>query len=318
MTGQGIGQILVYAVVLIALGYPLGIYMARVYTTRDAAGALLARSSAASSARSAATATGSRTGRATARSCSSSASLFSLFLYGILRLQGHLFLNPDHLPGRAVAHRAEHDRELRHEHELAVLRRRVHDVVPDPDGRARGAELRLRRGRDGRARGGRARNRAPLAGRDRQLLARPLPLARLHPAAARDRPRRDPHLAGRAADLPRPCDRDDAPGRAPDDRARPGRARRSRSSSSARTAAASTTRTRPSRSRTRTGSRTSSRCSRSCSSRRGRCSCSGRWSLRATARLDGVRGDVRRLRDRRRHQPARPSSTARRCCATRA
>ena len=48
------------------------------------------------------------------------------------------------------------------------------------------------------------------------------------------------------------------------DRARPGRARRSRSSSSGRTAAATTTRTRPSRSRTRPGSRTSSRCSRSC------------------------------------------------------
>src|SRR5262249_59821472 len=30
--GQGAGQILVYAVVLTALGYPLGVYMARVYT----------------------------------------------------------------------------------------------------------------------------------------------------------------------------------------------------------------------------------------------------------------------------------------------
>ena len=34
MTGQGIGQILVYAVVLIALSYPLGIYMARVSRAR--------------------------------------------------------------------------------------------------------------------------------------------------------------------------------------------------------------------------------------------------------------------------------------------
>ena len=31
MGGQGIAQILVYAIVLIALGYPLGLYMARVY-----------------------------------------------------------------------------------------------------------------------------------------------------------------------------------------------------------------------------------------------------------------------------------------------
>ena len=41
--------------------------------------------------------------------------------------------------GGAVGRRAEHDGELRHEHELAVLRRRGDDVVPQPDGRARGA-----------------------------------------------------------------------------------------------------------------------------------------------------------------------------------
>ena len=35
MSGQGIGQILVYIVVLVALGYPMGIYMARVYTDDD-------------------------------------------------------------------------------------------------------------------------------------------------------------------------------------------------------------------------------------------------------------------------------------------
>ena len=44
----------------------------------------------------------------------------------------------------------------------------------------------------------------------------------------------------------------------------------------------------------------------------------GKMVARATPRLDGVRGDVRRLRDRRRRQPARPSSTARRCCGARA
>ena len=64
--------------------------------------------------------------------------------------------------GRLAAHRDEHDGQLRHEHELAVLRRRVHDVVPVADGGARRAELRVRRGRDGRARRGRARLLAPL------------------------------------------------------------------------------------------------------------------------------------------------------------
>ena len=33
VSGQGIAQIVFYAVVLIALGYPLGLYMARVYAT---------------------------------------------------------------------------------------------------------------------------------------------------------------------------------------------------------------------------------------------------------------------------------------------
>lgn len=30
MSGQGVGQLLAYAVVLVALAYPLGLYMARV------------------------------------------------------------------------------------------------------------------------------------------------------------------------------------------------------------------------------------------------------------------------------------------------
>ena len=35
MTAQGISQILVYVVVLVLLGYPLGVYMARVYNNDD-------------------------------------------------------------------------------------------------------------------------------------------------------------------------------------------------------------------------------------------------------------------------------------------
>ena len=91
---------------------------------------------------------------------------------------------PGQPAGRAVAHRAEHDRQLHHQHELAVLRRRVHDVVPDPDGRARGAAVRLGRGRDGRPRRRHPRALPPELQGARQLLGRPLPLARLHPAAA--------------------------------------------------------------------------------------------------------------------------------------
>ena len=83
-----------------------------------------------------------------------------VLLYALLRLQGHLPLNPDGLAVRQPVGRDEHDRQLRHEHELAVLRRRVHDVVPEPDGRARGAELRLGGARHGRARCGDPRLRA--------------------------------------------------------------------------------------------------------------------------------------------------------------
>ena len=125
--------------------------------------------------------------------------------------------------GRGAAHRRQHDRKLHHQHELAVLRRRVHDVVLDADGRPRRPELRLCSGGDGRADRSRPRNRAPLEQQPRKLLARPLSVARLHPAAAGDRPGRAAHLAGGAADVPRPCDGDDAAGRAPDDRTRPGR-----------------------------------------------------------------------------------------------
>ena len=50
MTGQGIAQILVYAVVLIALAYPLGLYMARVYAPAFARRAGCPGSSAASTA----------------------------------------------------------------------------------------------------------------------------------------------------------------------------------------------------------------------------------------------------------------------------
>ncbi len=107
-------------------------------------------------ARRAATPSASRTGRATARRCSSSACSSGASSTRSSACRGTCFLNPDHMKGVPAAPVAEHGRELHHEHELAVLRRRVHDVVPDPDGGARGAELRLGRRRHRRARGGRS------------------------------------------------------------------------------------------------------------------------------------------------------------------
>src|SRR6478736_2610957 len=98
MTGQGIAQILVYAVVLIALSYPLGLYMARVYApafrVRWLSGVeggfyRLLRTE--------------QNREQDWKSYSKSVLVFSIVFFGVLyaiqRLQGHLFLNPDHLQG---------------------------------------------------------------------------------------------------------------------------------------------------------------------------------------------------------------------------
>ena len=94
MSGQGIAQIVFYATVLIALGYPLGIWMARVYG-REREGAvernfyrLLGRKSSEE-----------QDWKTYGKNVLVFSVLFSLVVYGIQRLQGHLFLNPDHLKG---------------------------------------------------------------------------------------------------------------------------------------------------------------------------------------------------------------------------
>src|SRR5262245_55675087 len=94
MSGQGIGQILLYAAVLIALAYPLGRYMAWVYTReRDdvierGVFRLFGRRSG-----------DEQDWKAYAKTVLVFSVLFSGLLYAIQRLQGHLFLNPDHLKG---------------------------------------------------------------------------------------------------------------------------------------------------------------------------------------------------------------------------
>ena len=102
MTAQGISQILVYVVVLVLLGYPLGIYMARVYNNDDFAqrgrfrwlGAIeraFFRALRVDGGR-------EQDWKSYAKVTLIFSAIFSVFLYGMLRLQGHLFLNPDHLP----------------------------------------------------------------------------------------------------------------------------------------------------------------------------------------------------------------------------
>ena len=92
--GQGTAQILVYAAVLVALSYPLGIWMARVYTRER--GDVVERGFLRLLGKDAST---DQNWKQYAASVLVFTVVFSFFLYGLLRLQGHLFLNPDHLPG---------------------------------------------------------------------------------------------------------------------------------------------------------------------------------------------------------------------------
>ena len=103
MSGQGVGQLLVYAFALIVLGYPLGLWMARVYTDGSLAsrGAFswlgwiergfyrLVRTQ--------------RDREQDWKSYGVTVLVFTVLFWGLLyliqRVQGHLFLNPDGLKG---------------------------------------------------------------------------------------------------------------------------------------------------------------------------------------------------------------------------
>ncbi|HEY4348742.1 MAG TPA: potassium-transporting ATPase subunit KdpA, partial [Gaiellaceae bacterium] len=95
MSGQGIGQILVYCALLVALSYPLGVWMARVYEAPRLPLASLERGFIR-------LVGGKREQGWTsyAKTVLVFSVVFSAVLYAIQRLQGHLFLNPDHM--RAV------------------------------------------------------------------------------------------------------------------------------------------------------------------------------------------------------------------------
>ncbi len=98
MSGQGIGQLLVYAVVLIALAYPLGTYMARVYSDeRFLARRWLGRVERGFYRLVRTNASREQDWKSYGKTVLVFSLLFSALLYALQRLQGHLFLNPDHL-----------------------------------------------------------------------------------------------------------------------------------------------------------------------------------------------------------------------------
>jgi len=96
--GQGIGQLLVYAAVLVALAYPLGLCMARVYTDEGfLARRWLGRVERGFCRLVGTNATREQDWKSYGKTVLVFSLLFSAFLYALQRLQGHLFLNPDHL-----------------------------------------------------------------------------------------------------------------------------------------------------------------------------------------------------------------------------
>src|SRR5229473_3199573 len=100
MSGQGIGQIVLYAVVLIALAYPLGLYMALVYNSeRFLSGGWLGWLRAIERGFYRVVRTDPRREqdwKGYAKSVLVFSIVFFPVVYGVQRLQGHLFLNPDH------------------------------------------------------------------------------------------------------------------------------------------------------------------------------------------------------------------------------
>ena len=94
MGGQGISQIVFYSIALIALGYPLGVFMARVYSRErlDRGERLVYRLMQVDGRK-------EQDWKSYGGSVLVFSVLFFLVLYAIQRLQGHLFLNPDHMKG---------------------------------------------------------------------------------------------------------------------------------------------------------------------------------------------------------------------------
>ena len=101
MSANGIAQIVFYLAVLTALTPPLGAYMARVFEGRRIPGSrgCSGRWSAAPTACCASTRRASRPGRPTPRAVLAFSVASFALLYAILRLQGHLPLNPNDYPG---------------------------------------------------------------------------------------------------------------------------------------------------------------------------------------------------------------------------
>ena len=264
MTFLGWAQIALYCLIIVGLTRPLGGYMTRLFAgerTLPVAGTRARRAWLLPSRR---------------RRRANRAALGDLRA-GHARLQcpglppalraataaGRPAAEPARYGGDQPAPLVQHRGQLRHQHQLAVLRRREHAGLPGPDGRAHGAELRLGRHRHRSGGGLRAWLHARQRLHHRQLLGRSGPLHPLSASAALHHPVAVLRLAGRAAES-RPLRRRDDRSRAASRRSRKVRSpRSSRSRCWAPMAAASSTPTRRIPTRTRRHSAISCRSSRS-------------------------------------------------------
>ena len=198
MSANGIAQIVFYLVVLTILTPPLGAFIARVYEGKRIPGLSTVLGPVE---------------RGTYRllridpereqnwkGYAGSVLVFSavgfVLLYLILRLQGHLPLNPPDLPGMSWSLAFNTSASFITNTNWQFYGGRVDAVLPEPDAGAHGAELHL--GRRGHGRAGRGHPRLRPAGHRgaRQLLGRPGAHHALRPAAPGHRLDPDPGSQG--------------------------------------------------------------------------------------------------------------------------
>ena len=193
MSFQGIGQILVYAAALIVLAYPLGLYMARVYNDEQFGmrGRLrfLGKIENAFLRLLRVDTKAEQDWKSYAKTVLIFSAVFSVPLFVLMRLQGHLPLNPDHLPG-VSSHIALNTtasfitntnwQYYGGEYTMSYLSQMAGLAVQNYVSAAVGMAVlaAVVRGLSHRS-----------TDEPRQLLARPLPRSRLHPAAAGRRAR---------------------------------------------------------------------------------------------------------------------------------
>ena len=204
MTGNGVLQLALYLVVLLALAKPLGLYMARVYEGRShRPGSVLGWLE-----RLVYRLSGVRPDREMGWKTYTLAMLLFNFagllvVYLLQRFQGGLPLNPQGLGAVTPDSSFNTAVSFATQHQLAGVRRRDDDELSHPDAGPDGPELRVGRGGHGHARRVRPGLLAPLGRDHRELLGRPDADDALHPAAPLVRARARPGLPGRGPDLRR-------------------------------------------------------------------------------------------------------------------